>query len=75
MKPPMSERSGISISTTDRSGYSLPVASGNAPSRWPSSMTIRDCAAMSSGICRRPPRIWCTGLLRRSRNEVCRVRS
>ena len=70
---PTSERSGISISTTDRSRCSLPAASGCGRSRWASSMTTRDCAATSSGISRRPPRTWCTDSPRRSRNGACRV--
>ena len=74
-KPPTSERSGISISTMDRSRCSLPAASGSARSRWASSTTTRDCAATSSGTSRRPPRTWCTGSPRRSRSGVCRVRS
>ena len=72
-KPPTSERSGISISTTDRSRCSLPAASGCGPSRWASSTTTRDCAATSSGISRRPPRIWSTDSPRRSRSGACRV--
>ncbi len=43
-------------------------------SRWASSMTTRDCAVTSSGMSRRPPRIWCTDSPRRSRNGGCRAR-
>ncbi len=71
---PRRSRSGISTSTTDRSRCSLPAASGCGRLRWASLMTTRDCAATSSGISRRPPRIWSMGSPRRSRNGACRGR-
>ena len=70
-KPSMSGRCGTSISTTDRSRYSLRAASGCGRSRWASSTIIRDCAATSSGIFRKPPRTWCMASPRRSRNVDC----
>ena len=74
-KPSTSGRCGTSISITALSRCSLRAASGYDQSRWASSTTIRDCAATSNGIFRRPPRTSCTASLRRSRNAVCRVRS
>ncbi len=41
------------------------------PWPWASSTTTRVCAAISSGISRRPPRIWCMASPRRSRNAGC----
>ena len=74
MRPPMSERSGISISTMDRSRCSRQAASGCGRLRWASLMTTRGSAATSSGTSRRLRRIWSTACPRRSRNAVCRVR-
>ena len=74
-RPSTSDRSGISTFTTDRSRCSRPPASGSARSPWASSMTTRGSAATSSGTSPRPPRIWCTGSRRRSRNAVYPARS
>ena len=73
-KPSMSGRCGTSISTTDRSKCSLRAASGCGRLCWASSTIIRDYAATSSGISRRPPRTWCMASPRRSRSVACHVR-
>ena len=73
-RPNTWERSGISISTTDRSRCSRPPASGSGRSRWASSTTTRGSAATSSGTSPRPPKTSCTGSRRRSRNAACPVR-
>ena len=70
-RPSTSVPCGISISTTARSRCSPPAASGNARWPWASSTTTRVCAATSSGISPRWPRIWCTASPRRSRNAAC----
>ena len=50
-----------------------PAESGCTRSRWRSWMTTRDCAATSSGTCRRQRRTWCTASPRRSKNGACHV--
>ena len=71
----MSAPYGISTSITGRSKCSRTQASGSDRSCWASWMTIRDCAAICSGIFRRPPKTWCMDFRRRFRNGVCRALS
>jgi len=69
-KPSTSVRCRISTSITASARCSPARAAGNAPSRWASSMTTRDCAAICSGTCRRPTKTWCMGSRRRFKNAV-----
>ena len=66
----MSAPCGISTSITGRSKWSPGMASGSGQWCWASWMTTRDCAAICSGIFRRPPKTWCMDFRRRFRNGV-----